>query len=146
MQAADRELWKLERAAIELPEAATWNLSCVQCQAAQQVRLQSPDRRLARSQLTQKRQTEEAGGKELGRAGSLGDDEGPAGPEGNDVSGEVLASKADAGKRENVVVGYWKQHSTLAHVIIRNAGHMVSTKVSLASACQDVRILTAHML
>jgi hypothetical protein len=146
MQAADRELWKLERAAIELPEAVTWNLSCAQYQATQPERLQSPDRGLARSQLTQTRQTEEAGGNEPGREGSLGDDEGPAGPEGNDVSGEVLASKADAGKRGKVVVGYWKQHSTLAHVIIRNAGHMVSTKVSLASGCQGVRILTAHML
>ena len=26
---------------------------------------------------------------------------------------------------DKVVVGYWKGHSTLTHVIIRNAGHMV---------------------
>jgi len=28
-------------------------------------------------------------------------------------------------EREEVVVGYWKQHSMLTHAIIRNAGHMV---------------------
>ena len=146
MQAADRELWKLERAAIELPEATTCNSPCSQYQATHPVRLQSPDRGLARSQLAQTRRTEEAGGNEPGREGSSGDDEGPAGPEGNDVGGEVLASNAGAEKRGKVVVGYWKQHSTLAHVIIRNAGHMVSLKGSRASGCQNVRILTAHML
>ena len=129
MQAADRELWKLERAAIELIEATTCNSSCSQYQATQSVRLHSPDRGPARSQLTQTRQTEEAGINEPGREGSIGNDVGPAGPKGNHVSGEVLASNADAGKRGKVVVGYWKQHSTLSHVIIRNAGHMVSQKV-----------------
>ena len=107
------------------------------------MRLQSPDRGVARFQLTQTRQTEEAGGNEPGRKGSSGGDEGPAGPEGNDVSGEVLASNADAEKSGKVVVGYWKQHSTLAHVILRNAGHMVSSKGFRAFGSH---ILTAHML
>ena len=30
-----------------------------------------------------------------------------------------------AGGENKVVVGYWREHSTLTHVIIRNAGHMV---------------------
>ena len=31
----------------------------------------------------------------------------------------------DTAAREGEVVGYWRAHSTLTHVVIRNAGHMV---------------------
>ena len=31
----------------------------------------------------------------------------------------------DAARRQGEVVGYWRMHSTLTHVVIRNAGHMV---------------------
>ncbi len=36
----------------------------------------------------------------------------------------ILAGRA-AAKSEGEVVGYWREHSTLSHVVIRNAGHMV---------------------
>ena len=34
-------------------------------------------------------------------------------------------AQAAAHRKDKVVVGYWKEHSTLTHVVIRNAGHMV---------------------
>lgn len=36
----------------------------------------------------------------------------------------IQAGRA-AGKSEGEVVGYWREHSTLSHVVVRNAGHMV---------------------
>ena len=43
---------------------------------------------------------------------------------------EILRSAEDpeqagAEGKDKVVVGYWREHSTLTHVVIRNAGHMV---------------------
>ncbi len=38
-----------------------------------------------------------------------------------------------AGKKpRGQVVGYWREHSTLTHVVIRNAGHMVRALLHLA--------------
>lgn len=36
-------------------------------------------------------------------------------------------------KNDSVVLGYWKQHSTLTHVAVRNAGHMVPHDAPLAA-------------
>lgn len=42
----------------------------------------------------------------------------------------------DMAQREGEVVGYWRKHSTLTHVVIRNAGHMVPhDRPLVAQAC-----------
>lgn len=46
-----------------------------------------------------------------------------AGSPGADLAGAPGLN--DTAQREGEVVGYWRAHSTLAHVVIRNAGHMV---------------------
>ena len=46
--------------------------------------------------------------------------------------------QAAAGGKDKVVVGYWKEHSTLTHVIIRNAGHMVCPAHLPDSNCTPV--------
>ena len=42
-----------------------------------------------------------------------------------DFQGAKGFESTGAEGKDKVVVGYWKEHSTLTHVIIRNAGHMV---------------------
>ena len=37
-------------------------------------------------------------------------------------------------KADGQVVGYWREHSTLTHVVIRNAGHMVCFASSALAA------------
>ncbi len=41
------------------------------------------------------------------------------------LRGAEASEQAGAKGKDKVVVGYWREHSILTHVIIRNAGHMV---------------------
>lgn len=64
---------------------------------------------------------------------------------GSSGSNATAAESADGPREgEEVVVGYWKEHSTLAHVIIRNAGHMVHS-LALINASGLMRHLSEQM-
>lgn len=38
---------------------------------------------------------------------------------------QIVAAGLEAGGHHEKVVGYWREHGSLSHVVIRNAGHMV---------------------
>ncbi|CAK0783932.1 hypothetical protein CVIRNUC_007135 [Coccomyxa viridis] len=109
-QAANRQIWKLSKAHVESHDAClridllasdSQSLDIAQWQGAGRHMLMEES---AKWSASGSRAAEE----EVGAACS-GACEGSAG----------------AGKGEQVVVGYWKQHSLLTHVVLRNAGHMV---------------------
>ena len=50
---------------------------------------------------------------------------GRAGAENPGIDSARTPGCNDTAAREGEVVGYWRAHSTLTHVVIRNAGHMV---------------------
>ena len=110
-QAADRQIWKLSKAHVEshdaflgrgLPASDSQSLNEAQGQGAGRHMLMEESAGWAAS-------ISRAAEKEEVRASCSGVCEGGAG----------------AGKEEEVIVGYWKQHSLLTHVVLRNAGHMV---------------------
>ena len=45
------------------------------------------------------------------------------------------SEQAEACAKKKVVVGYWREHSTLTHVIIRDAGHMVCPEHGIMTKC-----------
>ena len=109
MQAADRELWRMRIADVASSNAKrSCNASWSQSQALTAQGLGS-----AASQLVTRQQ-------------SLRDGVVMQSLSNIDVRAAEGFQKAGCvGEREEVVVGYWKQHSMLTHAILRNAGHMV---------------------
>ena len=51
------------------------------------------------------------------------------------LRGAEGCEQAGAEGKDKVVVGYWREHSTLTHVTIRNAGHMVWSPPHLLESC-----------
>ena len=110
MQAANRHIWKLSKAHVESHGAFL-----KRGQPASDS--QSLDEAQGQSAGWHMLQEESAGWS----AGSSMAAEGEA----RAACSGACEGGAGAGKGEEVVVGYWKQHSLLTHVVLRNAGHMV---------------------
>ena len=111
MQAANREIWKLSKAHVEShgaflrrgqPASDSQSLDEAQGQGA------------GRHMLTEETAERSA-------SGSMAAEEEEVGA----ACSGACEGGAGAGKGEEVVVGYWKQHSLLTHAVLRNAGHMV---------------------
>ena len=102
-QAADRRIWKLSKAHVGSHDAFyRSNLPASASQSLDEAERQGAGRHIL---------------KEEGAGGS--------------ASGSMAAKEEGAGKGEEVVVGYWKQHSLLTHVVLRNAGHMVRCRLHM---------------
>ena len=109
-QAADRHLWKLSKAHVESRDASLRrSLPVSDSQSLHEAQGQGAGRHMLQEKSAGWSASSSRGAEEEIRTTCSGACEGGAG----------------AGKGEEVVVGYWKQHSLLTHVVLRNAGHMV---------------------
>ena len=110
MQAANREIWKLSKAHVESHDAfSRRGLPASDSQSLDDAQGQGAGRHMLTEESADGSVSGSMAAEQEARAACSGACEGGAG----------------AGKGEEVVVGYWKQHSLLTHVVLRNAGHMV---------------------
>lgn len=114
MQAAERELWKMRAAdvaGVDVEAAAACNASHSQSQATTAQRGGRQRRLREDVDMAVPSNSSAGGGDRVSHLKGVGSVEG--------------FEQAGAQGKDEVVVGYWREHSTLTHAIIRNAGHMV---------------------
>ena len=129
-QAADRHLWKLSKAHVGSNDACLRSdLPASDSQGLDEAGGQGAGRHML---------TEESAG------WSASDSMAAEREEVRAACSGACEGSVGTGKGEEVVVGYWKQHSLLTHVVLRNAGHMVRCHLLLHESlrpCQHFTIV-----
>ena len=121
-QAANRQIWKLSKAHVESHDACLRiDLLASDSQSLDEAQWQGAGRHMLMEESAK-----------WSASGSRAAE----GEVGAACSGACEGS-AGAGKGEQVVVGYWKQHSLLTHVVLRNAGHMVRCHLLMLESLSD---------